>query len=320
MSKAEKKKRHNEFDLLDRIHEAESDRLTGLPEPAHNFTVTLEEDTFTEEKFLVYENYQKIVHKESPSDISRKGFKRFLCDSPIRRRTDIDPSGKEKRLGSFHQCYRLDGKLVAIGVLDLLPHCVSAVYFLYHESIHSFTPGKLGAVREIALALEGGYQYWYPGFYIHSCPKMRYKIDYSPQYILDPESLQWDFLGPEILSLLDKEPYVSFSAEKKREATGTVDEDAPMDDALFSPDDEEAPVLFNTDMPGIPSFDEMAKVDMGEISLRLNGVEGEFKTADLVIWSTQTLSREGGLKTRIAELVAAIGPELMGSLCLDFSR
>lgn len=38
--------------------------------------------------------------------------------------------GKEKKIGSYHQCYRLDGKLVALGVLDLLPHCVSSVYLM----------------------------------------------------------------------------------------------------------------------------------------------------------------------------------------------
>jgi arginine-tRNA-protein transferase len=34
------------------------------------------------------------------------------------------------KLGSYHQCYRLDGKLVAVAVLDLLPHAVSSVYLL----------------------------------------------------------------------------------------------------------------------------------------------------------------------------------------------
>ena len=59
-----------------------------------------------------------------------------------------------RKLGSYHQCYRLDGELVAVGVLDLLPHCVSAVYFMYHESVAQHNFGKLGALREIALARE----------------------------------------------------------------------------------------------------------------------------------------------------------------------
>jgi arginine-tRNA-protein transferase len=177
-SREDAKKRDTEFDLVERIHEAEAQSLKAPPQPAHAFQVTLEPDEFTEEKYAVFENYQRVVHKEDPSQISQQGFKRFLCGSPLRRVTFTSPDGKERQLGSFHQCYRLDGQLVAIGVLDLLPNCVSAVYFLYHESVHKFQPGKIGALREIALAAEQGYQWWYSGFYIHTCPKMRYKVSF----------------------------------------------------------------------------------------------------------------------------------------------
>ena len=79
-----------------------------------------------------------------------------------------------------------------MGVLDLLPHCVSGVYFVYHSDFEKWAFGKLSAMREAALALEGGYQYYYMGFYIHSCAKMRYKGEYRPSYILDPESYEWN--------------------------------------------------------------------------------------------------------------------------------
>lgn len=158
-SREQARKRDTEFDLVERIHEGEGPSLKQPPQPSHDFIVTLESDNFTEEKFRVFENYQQVVHHEDPSSISREGFRRFLCDSPLKREKYTAPDGRERQLGSFHQCYRLDGQLVAIGVLDLLPDYVSAVYFLYHESIHRFSPGKLGALREIALAMEGGYRY-----------------------------------------------------------------------------------------------------------------------------------------------------------------
>ncbi|KAL1912758.1 Arginyl-tRNA--protein transferase 1 [Sporothrix stenoceras] len=253
-SRADAKRRDTTFDLLERIHEAESDKLPVFStsqtsksskkqkangsndgeappaptpaesesaktiEPAHRFEVTLEPDTYTDEKYAVFENYQRIVHKEPPSKISKKGFTGFLCDSPLRRETITDKNGREKKLGSYHQCYWLDGRLVAVGILDLLPDCVSAVYFMYHESIHDWSPGKLGALREIALAMEGGYRWWYSGYYIHNCPKMRYKIDFSPQYILDPElPASWDLLDKKALALLDKKAYVSLSHERLME-------------------------------------------------------------------------------------------------------
>ncbi|KAK0706422.1 arginine-tRNA-protein transferase [Lasiosphaeria miniovina] len=323
------RKRNNEFDLAKRIHEPEAPMLKSPPLPAHQFTVALEPNTFTEEKYDVFENYQRIVHKEAPEKISRGGFQRFLCSSPLKHETVTGPDGKERQLGSFHQCYRLDGKLVAIGVLDLLPHCVSAVYFLYHESIHSFSPGKLGALQEIALALEGGYRWWYSGFYIHNCDKMKYKIDFSPQYVLDPETLKWDLLDKEALRLFDQKPYVSLSRERQGISEEPVKESASeikagrqdsASDADDLDDGEDESFLFHSGMPGIPSLDQMEEVDMDGLLLRSDYADSFFSASDLVVWEAERISQYGTLKSRIAEMVAAIGPDLMGAICVDFRK
>ncbi|KAI0900941.1 arginine-tRNA-protein transferase [Annulohypoxylon nitens] len=326
-SREQARKRDTEFDLVERIHEAERTLLKEPPEPSHTFTVTLEPDEFTEEKFRVFENYQRIIHRESPSSISREGFKRFLCTSPIRQEKHITPDGKERQLGSFHQCYRLDGQLVAVGVLDLLPDCVSAVYFYYHESIHRFSPGKLGALREIALAIEGGYRWWYPGFYIHTCPKMRYKIDFSPQQILDPDTLEWVELTNNVLKNFDDHGILHFQKTEE----GVVETDTPTDkdvtpmeveeqkEEVFtendSDSDEETP-LFTSNMPGIPSVDKMSRVDLDHIAVRVS--RGYCYAGDLFDWHNETVSTEGSAKSMVAELVAAIGPELVNDICLDF--
>jgi arginine-tRNA-protein transferase len=166
LSREQAKKRNTDFDVVERVHESEKKFLKSPPDPAHGFEVTLEPNNFTEEKYAVFENYQRVVHQEPPRKISKSGFKNFLCSSPLpRSKATFD--GRERRLGSYHQCYRIDGKLVAVGVLDLLPQCVSAVYFMYHEDVHNHGFGKLGAIREIALAREEGYKWWYAGFYIH---------------------------------------------------------------------------------------------------------------------------------------------------------
>ncbi|CAK7566473.1 MAG: Arginyl-tRNA--protein transferase 1 [Sporothrix epigloea] len=266
-SREETKRRETTFDLVERVHEAESSKLPPIPprhwksfdaecsanaqtqptptqavpfesteqgkpiEPAQRFEVTLESDTYSDEKYAVFENYQRIVHKEPPSKITKNGFTNFLCDSPIRREMYIDDQGR-RQLGSFHQCYRLDGRLVAIGVLDLLPDCVSSVYFFYHESIHTYSPGKVSAMREIALAREFGYRWWYSGYYIHGCPKMRYKLDFSPQYVLDPEvPASWDLWDKQAVELFNKQSYVSFSHERaealKRETDASRFDCAP---------------------------------------------------------------------------------------------
>jgi arginine-tRNA-protein transferase len=166
LTREQAKKRNTDFDYVERVHESESRLLKSPPSPAHNLVVTLEPDNFTQEKYEVFENYQRIVHHEPPHKISKSGFKSFLCSSPLPR-SKVTFDGRERKLGSYHQCYKIDGKLVAVGVLDLLPECVSAVYFMYHENVHTHGFGKLGAMREIALAREEGYKWWYAGFYIH---------------------------------------------------------------------------------------------------------------------------------------------------------
>jgi len=101
--------------------------------PAHRFEVTLEPDRLTDEKYKLYAQYQRIIHNDPPGKVTRSGFKSFLC-SGFPQTTGKGKDGKDKKLGSYHMCYRLDGKLVAFGVLDLLPHAVSSVYLVYVSS------------------------------------------------------------------------------------------------------------------------------------------------------------------------------------------
>ncbi|KAE9375407.1 arginine-tRNA-protein transferas-like protein 1 [Stipitochalara longipes BDJ] len=336
-SREQAKKRNTDFNLVERVHESEKGYLKTPPEPAQSLTVTLEPDNFTEEKYLLFENYQRLVHHEPPHRISRPGFKNFLCNSPLPR-TAKKFDGRERRLGSYHQCYRIDGTLVAIGVLDLLPQCVSAVYFMYHESIHQHAFGKLGALREIALAKEDGYKWWYAGFYIHSCAKMRYKGDYTPQYILDPASYNWDPLDEEMKKRLDGKKFVSLSLEQAVSSAATAlpptppsnqandSRDVEMEDAGDNDEqfDEDGPVaepekpVFERSMPGLLTREQLlGEVDLDHIKIRVRDTEAE--TGDLVSWETSDIGSTRSIKGIIAELVAAVGPEAAREVVVYFS-
>ncbi|KAH8687839.1 arginine-tRNA-protein transferase-like protein 1 [Tricladium varicosporioides] len=331
LSREQAKKRNTEFDLVERVHESELQQLRTPPEPAHTLSVTLETDEFTDEKYTVFENYQRIVHHEPPSRISKHGFTRFLCSSPLTTsRSDIDR--RERKLGSYHQCYRIDGKLVAVGVLDLLPQCVSAVYFMYDESVHQHGFGKIGALREIALAKEDGYNWWYAGFYIHNCVKMKYKGDYHPQYVLDPESYDWNLLDNGLKKKLDKKKYISLSSEALREDVPPVNEsDAEMAEATEQPSnsdnasvdsDDSCPPnpdlpLFSRGMSGILTKDQLlANVDLDHIKLRIRAQEAE--TCDLVSWEDSDINDSHSIKGLIAELACAVGPQLSREMTVSF--
>lgn len=51
------------------------------------------------------------------------------------------------------------------------------------------------------------------GFYIHSCVKMRYKGEFHPQYVLDPERYTWDLLDGTLKHLMDSQKYVCVSRD-----------------------------------------------------------------------------------------------------------
>jgi arginine-tRNA-protein transferase len=96
--------------------------------------------------------------------------------------------------GTYHQHYRLaNGVLIAVGVVDVLPHGLSSVYLFYDPTFsHDLVPlGKYAILREIEWTQQAGLPYYYLGYYIESCPKMRYKADYHPSELLCPTTHQW---------------------------------------------------------------------------------------------------------------------------------
>ncbi|KAH7359937.1 arginine-tRNA-protein transferase 1 [Pyrenochaeta sp. MPI-SDFR-AT-0127] len=327
ISKEEKARLKNTFDLEREIHKAEHDNVKQPPKPAHRFEVTLEPAEVTVEKYELFHNYQQNVHKEKDHAISMSGFKRFLCESPLRR-TSNEVNGKTQLLGSYHQCYRLDGRLIAMSVLDLLPHCVSGVYMLYHSDFEQWQFGKLSALREAALALEGGYQYYYMGYYIHSCTKMKYKGDYKTQHVLDPETYEWNPLDAELRGLLDKKGYVSLSRERRQRKTTTTSTEGAHNDASKDVEPEQTDLsdyklltaaesgsavskgmsLFDLKVPGLMTVEEIEEqLDLGTMPIRVGSRTAEAQ--DLVSWETSDLKDPRSIKGIIGELVACLGPE-----------
>ncbi|XP_071987138.1 arginyl-tRNA--protein transferase 1 isoform X3 [Engystomops pustulosus] len=178
------------IDVPDRenvAHRLEVKLVRSCP-PSSQFKATFQES------YQVYKRYQMTIHQDPPDKPTVSQFTRFLCDSPLEMETRQD--GISSGYGSFHQQYWLDGKLIAVGVIDILPYCVSSVYLYYDPDYSFLSLGVYSALREITFTRElqkkaADLCYYYMGFYIHTCPKMRYKGQYKPSQLLCPESYTW---------------------------------------------------------------------------------------------------------------------------------
>ncbi|XP_036754898.2 arginyl-tRNA--protein transferase 1 isoform X7 [Manis pentadactyla] len=135
------------------------------------------------QSFSLYVKYQMAIHQDPPDECGKTE-----AENP--------PNGPDCGYGSFHQQYWLDGKIIAVGVIDILPYCVSSVYLYYDPDYSFLSLGVYSALREIAFTRQlhektSQLSYYYMGFYIHSCPKMKYKGQYRPSDLLCPETYVW---------------------------------------------------------------------------------------------------------------------------------
>ena len=114
--------------------------------------------------------------------------------------------------GSFHFHYHIDGRLVAVGVCDVLPSGVSSKYFFWDPAYRALSLGKVSALFEIAwirkhaecCAELRALEYYYLGYYIHSCEKMRYKASFAPSSLLCSSTLRWRAFDDALRRRLDE--------------------------------------------------------------------------------------------------------------------
>lgn len=216
------------------------------------------------EEYELYKKYQIAIHHDDPSEVTEKQFSRFLVDGPLQPEyhdeydcADLPSTG----LGAFHQQYFLDDKMVAVGVLDILPHCTSSVYFFYDPDYSFLSLGTYSALREIYFTRSlhrecERLRYYYMGFYIHSCPKMKYKGRYDSSYLACPATYQWVPIE-RCIPKLDRNKY-----SRLVEDENAADEKHDVNSAM---------VFFNRQAIAFPAF--LRKYDQSEIASQIKEVK-----------------------------------------------
>ena len=154
---------------IDQLYDYGDRHRQYVPEPKHKYTIHLHRAVFTEELYALYKRYEKHVHKW---DATRRKLKWFLCNSPL-----FDPVHESKKattpmvyssasvdkyfhewkdeghcpktMGTYHMYHRIDGQLVAVGVIDITSTYLNSAYCMYDPDFMFLNLGVVTCVREI---------------------------------------------------------------------------------------------------------------------------------------------------------------------------
>ncbi|MCR9204211.1 MAG: arginyltransferase [Halobacteriovoraceae bacterium] len=85
----------------------------------------------------------------------------------------------------------LEGKLIAVGFLDISSDAVSSVYFIYDPDFQKRSLGILGALKEIEYTKKSHKSYYYLGYYIEENRLMSYKNQFHPYEVYDWGTETW---------------------------------------------------------------------------------------------------------------------------------
>ena len=164
-----------------------------------------------DERFQVYKKYQMNVHKETNEETTKSGYNRawgttdLIDNKGIKLPSDLNKKTKHPEMypnkyGTYNFIHRLDGKIIAVGIWDILPTCLSSVYLYYDTDYQFLDLGVFTAIREIEYVksfhdlIDKNFKYYMMGFYCETVQKLRYKGFYQPTELLDRYTMNYVYL------------------------------------------------------------------------------------------------------------------------------
>ena len=124
----------------------------------------------SDEKLALYRRYLESRH-DGQMEGSAAEMQGFLYESPI----------------ETWECeYRLDRRLIGIGIFDVEPRTLSAVYCYYEPELAGRALGVFNVLRLLEECRRRKATHLYLGYYVADCQKMSYKANYRPCEILEP--------------------------------------------------------------------------------------------------------------------------------------
>ena len=183
----------SEFDH--RKHKSYKKVLKKMPED--RLTVETVPTQFISEAYDLYNSYHLVKHDKPLK--SEYSYCEHAVNSPVRNQC-VDGF----QYGSFHQLYRLDGRLVAVGVIDVVPNGVVSTYMWYDTSkeISKYSFGVYSSLKEIEYTKHlsrsnPNIKYYYLQGWNAKNHKLSYKARYEPEEFLSPCTVSDWVLGVE---------------------------------------------------------------------------------------------------------------------------
>jgi len=185
----------------------------------HTYTLELTDKIAlipTEERFLLYNKYQRAVHKEN-STIQTYNLNWGISNLSRAKKVPIPynfaqktkhPEIYPKYYGTYNFIHRIDGKIIAVTLWDILPTSMESCYCYYDPDLSFLDLGVVTAIREIEYMksfqnlIDKNFIYYSMGEMSLSCKKLKYKSNYCPMEIMDNYTGAYVLLTEELKKLL----------------------------------------------------------------------------------------------------------------------
>lgn len=94
---------------------------------------------------------------------------------------------------AMEMSYYLNGRLVGVGYVDLLPRALSAIYFFYEPAQRRRSLGTFNVLSILEQARQRGIPHVYLGYFVAGCRSLEYKANFTPNQVLDENGHWIDF-------------------------------------------------------------------------------------------------------------------------------
>eukprot|EP00049_Salpingoeca_infusionum_P002692 m.58943 g.58943 ORF g.58943 m.58943 type:complete len:604 (+) comp11736_c0_seq4:697-2508(+) len=228
---------HHSLSFL--CHEAIPHILTQNQQSVESHTLELRllpADSADSDTSLLYIKAQTQLHGRAPESVTEEEYETRIMTSPISPATEA--GAPFCGFGTFHATYKLDGRLVAVSVLDIVPGAVVQTAFYSDPTVTEINLVSYAILREIEFTSQlepfsesQPYLYYPSDWVVPRTGHMVNLLENASSQILCPYSLHWS-VGVSVLGVLTPHT-IALSSEAQCGMLWDVSGSLGVDDSQF---------------------------------------------------------------------------------------